>query len=146
MGGKIETNSYIRSLEQLPKHRAVLFDVTPKQLLEIAGHKFSSLYKWQLNNYRYGMGVFKIDWALSEPIPFKAEACRLAGTVHLGNTFEEIAKGEQLTWQGQHVDRPFVLLAQQSNFDISRAPGWEIYSVGILSCSQWFDKRYDGSH
>ena len=101
MGGKIETNSYIRSLDQLPKHRAVLFDVTPKQLLEIAGHKFSSLYKWQLNNYRYGMGVFKIDWALSGPIPFKAEACRLAGTVHLGNTFEEIAKGEQLTWQGQ---------------------------------------------
>ena len=122
LGGKIETNSYIRSLDQLPKHRAVLFDVTPKQLLEIAGHKFSSLYKWQLNNYRYGMGVFKIDWALSEPIPFKAEACRLAGTVHLGNTFEEIAKGEQLTWQGQHVDRPFVLLAQQSNFDPSRAP------------------------
>ena len=122
LGGKIETNSYIRSLDQLPKHRAVLFDVTPKQLLEIAGHKFSSLYKWQLNNYRYGMGVFKIDWALREPIPFKAEVCRLAGTVHLGNTFEEIAKGEQLTWQGQHVDRPFVLLAQQSNFDISRAP------------------------
>ena len=122
MGGKIETNSYIRSLDQLPKHRAVLFDVTPKQLLEIAGHKFSSLYKWQLNNYRYGMGVFKIDWALSGPIPFKDEACRLAGTVHLGNTFEEIAKSEQLAWQGQHVDRPFVLLAQQSNFDISRAP------------------------
>ena len=68
------------------------------------------------------MGVFKIDWALREPIPFKAESCRLAGTVHLGNTFEEIAKGEQLTWQGRHVDRPFVLLAQQSNFDPSRTP------------------------
>jgi phytoene dehydrogenase-like protein len=122
IGGKIETNSYIRSLDQLPKHGAVLFDVTPKQLLEISGHKFSRLYKWQLNNYRYGMGVFKIDWALSNPIPFKAGACRRAGTVHLGNTYEEIAKGEQLTWQGQHVDRPFVLLAQQSNFDISRAP------------------------
>lgn len=122
LGGKIETDSYIRSLDQLPKHRAVLLDVTPKQLLEIAGHKFSSLYKWQLNKYRYGMGVFKVDWALDEPIPFKAEMCRHAGTIHLGNTFEEIAKGEQLTWEGHHVDRPFVLLAQQSNFDPSRAP------------------------
>ena len=122
IGGSIETNSYIRSLDQLPKHRAVLFDVTPRQLLEIVGHKFSSFYKWQLSNYRYGMGVFKIDWALREPIPFKAGACRRAGTVHLGNTFEEIAKGEQLTWQGKHVDRPFVLLAQQSNFDSSRSP------------------------
>src|SRR5688572_9793468 len=78
LGGKIETNSYIRSLEQLPKHRAVLFDVTPRQLLEIAGHKLSSIYKWQLKNYRYGMGVFKVDWAINEPIPFKAESCRLA--------------------------------------------------------------------
>jgi phytoene dehydrogenase-like protein len=122
LGGRIETDTYVRSLDQLPKHRAVLLDVTPKQLLEIAGHKFSSFYKWQLGNYRYGMGVFKIDWALGQPIPFKAESCRLAGTVHLGNSFEEIAKGEQLTWEGQHVDRPFVLLAQQSNFDATRSP------------------------
>ncbi|HYI76372.1 MAG TPA: NAD(P)/FAD-dependent oxidoreductase [Chryseolinea sp.] len=122
LGGKIETNSYIRSLDQLPKHRAVLFDVTPRQLLEIAGHKLSSIYKWQLKNYRYGMGVFKVDWAINEPIPFKAESCRLSGTVHLGNTFEEIANSEQLTWKGQHVDRPFVLLAQQSNFDATRSP------------------------
>jgi phytoene dehydrogenase-like protein len=68
------------------------------------------------------MGVFKVDWALDRPIEFKAAECSLAGTVHLGNTYEEIATGEQLTWQGQHADRPFVLLAQQSNFDPSRAP------------------------
>ncbi|HEX6223738.1 MAG TPA: NAD(P)/FAD-dependent oxidoreductase [Chryseolinea sp.] len=122
LGGKIQTDTYIRSLDQLPKYKAVLFDVTPKQLLEIAGHKFSSLYKWQLKTYRYGMGVFKMDWALADTIPFKAEVCRRAGTVHLGNTFEEIAKAEQLTWRGQHVDRPFVLLAQQSNFDNTRSP------------------------
>ena len=66
MGGKIETNFYVRSLDQLPSSHAVLFDVTPKQLLQIAGHKFSSFYKWQLNRYRHGMGVFKIDWALDD--------------------------------------------------------------------------------
>lgn len=122
LGGKIETGFYVKSLEQLPSSRAVLFDVTPKQLLQIAGHKFSSIYKWQLSRYRYGMGVYKIDWALDGPIPFKAEECKHAGTVHLGNTFEEIAHTENATWKGKHVDKPFVLLAQQSLFDASRAP------------------------
>lgn len=122
LGGKIETDFYVRSLEQLPSARAVLFDVTPRQLLQIAGHKFTSIYKWQLQKYRYGMGVFKIDWALDTPIPFTSGACRTAGTVHIGNTFEEIAASEQLTWNGAHPDKPFVLLAQQSLFDPSRAP------------------------
>jgi phytoene dehydrogenase-like protein len=129
LGGKIETNFYVHSLSQLPSSHAVLFDVTPRQLLEIAGHKFSSLYKWQLNRYRYGMGVFKIDWALDGPIPFTAPECRQAGTVHLGNTLEEIIASEQLTSEGKHPEKPFVLLAQQSLFDASRAPegkhtGW----------------------
>lgn len=122
LGGTIETNFYVRSLSQLPSSRALLFDVTPKQLLEIAGHRFSSLYKWQLNRYRYGMGVFKIDWALDGPIPFAAPECRQAGTVHLGNTLEEIATSEQATAVGTHAEKPFVLLAQQSLFDPSRAP------------------------
>lgn len=122
LGGKIETDFYVRSLEQLPSARAVLFDITPRQLLQIAGHKFTSIYKWQLQKYRYGMGVFKIDWALDAPIPFTSGACRTAGTVHIGNTFEEIAASEQLTWNGAHPDKPFVLLAQQSLFDPSRAP------------------------
>ncbi|WP_184543470.1 phytoene desaturase family protein [Mucilaginibacter sp. FT3.2] len=122
IGGKIETNFYIQSLDQLPSAHAVLFDITPKQLLKIAGHKFSSIYKWQLERYRYGAGVFKVDWALDAPIPFKAEAVKQAGTVHIGNTFEEIADGEQLIWQGGHPDKPYVLLAQQSIFDRSRAP------------------------
>jgi phytoene dehydrogenase-like protein len=122
LGGIIETKFYVRSLSQLPSSTAVLFDVTPIQLLEIAGHKFSSFYKWQLKKYRYGMGVFKVDWALDEPIPFTAHECRSAGTVHLGNTWEEIATSEQLTTEGGHPEKPFVLLAQQSIFDASRAP------------------------
>lgn len=122
LGGKIETNFHVRSLRDLPSAHAVLFDVTPKQLLQIAGNEFSSLYKWQLNNYRYGMGVFKIDWALSEAIPFKADVCKQAGTIHLGNTLEEIVASEQLTSQGKLPEKPFVLLAQQSLFDRSRAP------------------------
>jgi len=122
IGGKIETNFHVRSLSQLPAARAVLLDITPKQLLDIAGNKLSSFYKWQLQRYHYGMGVFKIDWALDGPIPFTAAECRQAGTVHLGGTLEEIAAGEQATANGQHVQQPFVLLAQQSLFDITRAP------------------------
>ena len=122
IGGEVQMNTYIKSLEQLPSAHTILFDVTPKQLLQIAGHKFSSIYKWQLERYRYGMGVFKIDWALNEPIPFINADCRRAGTVHLGSTFEEIAAGELFTSQGRQADRPFVLLAQQSLFDQTRAP------------------------
>jgi len=122
LGGKIETGFMVQSLNQLPSSNAVLFDVTPKQLLQIAGDCFSPLYKWQLERYRYGMGVFKIDWALSGPIPFTSPECRMAGTVHLGNTLSEIAAGEQLSSSGGHPEKPFVLLAQQSLFDSSRAP------------------------
>ena len=100
----------------------MLFDVTPKQLLQIAGHRFSAIYKWQLKRYRYGMGIFKMDWALDGPIPFTNDNCRRAGTVHIGNTLSEIAASEQLTWDGGHPEKPFVLLAQQSLFDPSRAP------------------------
>lgn len=122
LGGKIETDFYVRSLQQLPSARAILFDTGPRQLLEIAGHRLSSLYKWQLQKFRYGMGVYKIDWALDAPVPFKSAACCQAGTVHIGNTFEEIASSEQATWEGSHPEQPFVILAQQSLFDTSRAP------------------------
>lgn len=122
LGGKIETDRYIKSLKELPSAKTILFDVTPKQLLQIAGHKFSSIYKWQLERYRYGVGVFKIDWALDGQIPFSNADAQKAGTVHLGNTIAEIAASEQLCWQGKHADKPFVLLAQQSLFDATRAP------------------------
>ncbi len=122
LGGKIETNVCVQSLEQLPSAHAVLLDVTPRQLLQIAGHRFSTIYKWQLKRYRYGMGVFKVDWALNAPIPFKAEACKKAGTVHIGNTINEIADYEQQIWNKKQLEQPFVLLAQPSLFDPSRAP------------------------
>ncbi|MDB5285986.1 MAG: FAD-dependent oxidoreductase [Mucilaginibacter sp.] len=122
LGGKIQTDTYVTSLQQLPSAHAVLFDITPKQLLQIAGHKFSPIYKWQLERYRYGDGVFKIDWALDAPIPFAANDCRKAGTVHIGGTLEEIVASEKAPANGQHSDRPYVLLAQQSLLDTSRAP------------------------
>ncbi len=122
IGGRIETGLFIKSLDELPPSKTVFFDVTPKQLLKIAGHRFSSIYKWQLERYRYGMGVFKVDWALDEPIPFTAPQARRAGTVHIGNTMEEIALSEKMSWQGQRAEKPFVLLAQQSLFDPLRAP------------------------
>jgi len=122
IGGKIETGIHVKSMTDIPSSRTLLFDLTPKQVLEIAGEKFSSFYKWQLQRYRYGMGVYKIDWALDGPIPFASSGCLSAGTVHLGNTFEEIADGEQMTSIGKHPEKPFVLLAQQSMIDPSRAP------------------------
>jgi len=122
LGGEIVTDFEVRTLGDLPPSRAVLLDVTPRQLLTIAGNKFTPLYQSQLRKFRYGMGVFKIDWALSAPIPFTARPCRLAGTVHLGNTFPEIAGAEKRTWDGTQSERPFVLLSQPSLFDATRAP------------------------
>lgn len=122
LGGRLETGVRVTSLDQLPSARVVLFDITPKQLLEIAGHKFTATYNWQLRRYKYGPGVFKIDWALDGPIPFRAQECERAGTVHIGGSFDEIAASEHAAWTGRHPDRPFVLLAQPSRFDSSRAP------------------------
>lgn len=122
LGGKIETGIYVKSLAQLPATKAVLFDTTPKQLMVIAGQSLSAFYQWQLKRFRYGMGVFKVDWALDAPIPFSDDACREAGTVHLGNRYADIAASERATALGHHPDRPFVLLAQQSLFDATRAP------------------------
>jgi phytoene dehydrogenase-like protein len=129
LGGVIQTDTLITSLNQLPASKALLLDLSPRQLLQLGGHRWSSLYRWQLEKYRYGMGVFKVDWALAEPIPFTAEVCRRAGTVHLGGTLEEIAAAEAQGIAGTPSERPFVLLAQQSLFDETRAPqgkhtGW----------------------
>ena len=122
LGGKIETNRPINSLNDLPSAKAVLFDVSPKQLLEIAGYKFSSIYKWQLERYAFGMGVFKVDWALDAAVPFTAAECQRASTVHIGNTLGEIAVAEQHTSNGKHVEKPFVLFSQPSVLDDTRAP------------------------
>ncbi|MBN8850518.1 MAG: FAD-dependent oxidoreductase [Sphingobacteriales bacterium 50-39] len=122
LGGKIQTNFEVKSLDQLPSSRAVLLDLTPRQLLRLGGHRWSSLYQSQLARYRYGMGVFKIDWALDGAIPFTAEECRRAGTVHIGGRLEEIVASEQTVWDGGHAEKPYILLAQQSLFDATRTP------------------------
>lgn len=123
LGGQVESDFYVRKLSDLPESKVILFDTSPRQMTEIAGESFSSFYKWQLNRYKYGMGVFKIDWAIEGDVPFTAEECRDAGTVHLGNTYEEIAYSEKITWQGKHPDNPFVLLAQQAKTDGTRRVG-----------------------
>jgi phytoene dehydrogenase-like protein len=122
LGGEIETSHSVRSLTDIPASRSVLFDTTPRQLLQIAADALPSWYRWQLRRFRYGPGVFKLDWALDGPIPWRALACLRAGTVHVGGTLPEIAAAERAVARGGHPDRPFVLLAQQSLFDSSRAP------------------------
>jgi phytoene dehydrogenase-like protein len=121
-GGKIETGRKVTSLAELAPSRAVLLDLTPRQILAVAADRLPAGYQRRLSRYRYGMGVYKIDWALSAPIPWRAEACRRAGTIHVGGTFEEIAAGERAAWNSQVPDKPFVLLAQPTLFDPSRAP------------------------
>jgi phytoene dehydrogenase-like protein len=122
MGGEIFTDWPVRSVNDVPRTRAVLFDVTPRQLLDIAGEHFTDGYNNALKRYRYGPGVFKVDFALDGPIPWEAEGCNRAGTVHLGGTLDEIAAGEGAVGRGEHPERPFILLAQQSLFDRTRAP------------------------
>src|SRR5438874_721680 len=121
-GGEILTNNSVDSIEQLPRARAMLFDVTPRQLLKIAGSRLPGGFRGKLERYRYGPGVCKLDWALDGPIPWKAAECARAGTVHVGGTFDEIAASERDCWEGKHSARPFVLLAQSTLFDPTRAP------------------------
>ncbi|HET7705082.1 MAG TPA: NAD(P)/FAD-dependent oxidoreductase [Thermoanaerobaculia bacterium] len=129
LGGEVATGRRVTSMRDVPEARAVIFDVTPRQLADIAADDLPARYAKRLRAFRYGPGVFKVDWALDGPIPWTAEACHRAATVHVGGTFEEIAAHESATWKGIASDRPFVLVAQQSMFDSTRAPagkhtGW----------------------
>ncbi len=122
LGGTIVTNARVESLDALPPARAILVDVTPRQLLRLARGRLPAGYARRLARYRYGPGVFKLDWALDGPIPWRSPECARAGTVHLGGSLEEIGASERAMWRGEHAERPFVLLAQQSLFDPTRAP------------------------
>jgi phytoene dehydrogenase-like protein len=122
LGGEIITGQEVTSLDDLPDTKAVLMDVTPRQILQICGNRLPVSYRRQLRAYRYGPGVCKVDYALSGPIPWKSAECARAGTVHLGGTLEEISASERAVWKGEHPEKPLVLLAQQSLFDTSRAP------------------------
>jgi len=122
LGGEVVTGTPVTSIDELPDSRAVLCDLSPAPFLRIAGHRLPAAYRRKLERYRYGMGVFKVDWALASPIPWTAEPCRRAATVHVGGTLDEIAASERAAWEGRHAERPFVLLAQHTPFDPSRAP------------------------
>ena len=122
LGGEIVTGTPIRSVDELPDVRAVLCDLSPKPLLRIAGHRFPERYRRRLERYRYGMGAYKVDWALDGPIPWRAANCARAGTVHLGGTLGEISLSEREAWEGRPAEHPFVLLTQPTLFDPSRAP------------------------
>ncbi|MBW2387328.1 MAG: NAD(P)/FAD-dependent oxidoreductase [Deltaproteobacteria bacterium] len=122
LGGEIECDRHITSLEQLPETRAVLFDLSPKAVTEIAGEQLPNRYRKRLGRYRYGPGTFKIDWALDGEIPWRDARVAAATTVHVGGKLEEIADSERDAWQGRHNDRPYLILCQQSHADPSRAP------------------------
>ena len=122
LGGKIQTGRKIASFKELPSARVSLLDVTPRQFAEIMGDQLMGSYREKLAHYRYGPGVFKMDWALDRPIPWHNPECLKSATVHLGGTFEEITAAESTVWCGQIPEKPLVILAQQSLFDTSRAP------------------------
>jgi phytoene dehydrogenase-like protein len=129
LGGRIETSHPVHLLADLPPSRVVLFDTSPNQLATIASPVLPTGYVHRLRGYRYGPGVFKVDWALDGPIPWADQACLEASTVHVGGTLDEIASSEQAVWRGEHPDKPFVIVVQPSLFDASRAPdgkhtGW----------------------
>jgi len=122
LGGDVVTGTRIRSLDDLPPAKIVLCDLSPRPFLEVAGRRCPPAYRRLLETYRYGPGAFKVDWALSAPIPWRAAECRAAGTVHLGGTFVEVADAERTVWEGKTASRPFVLLSQPTVFDPTRAP------------------------
>lgn len=129
LGGGIETGRWITNVDELPPAKAVVLDVTPRQLLKLAGHRLPERYKRKLERYRYGPGIFKVDWALSGPVPWTAAGCRTAGTVHLGGTLDEVSASEAAACGGRVSDKPFVLFVQASVCDPTRAPagqhtGW----------------------
>jgi len=122
LGSEIVTGSPVLNVDDLPRARAILFDLSPRPLLAIAGHRFPEHFRRALERYRYGPGAFKIDWALDAPIPWRDPRVAAAGTVHLGGTFDQIAAAERETFGGRHPERPYVLLAQPTLFDATRAP------------------------
>ncbi|MGD9648032.1 MAG: phytoene desaturase family protein [Pirellulales bacterium] len=132
LGGTIETGRLVRTLGNLPASRVVLFDTSPDQLAEIAEAELPAGYVRRLRRYRYGPGVFKLDYALAGPIPWRDPRVLEASTVHVGGTLDEIAWAESEVWRGRHPDRPFVMVVQQSQFDSSRAPDGK--QTGYMYC------------
>ena len=122
LGGEIETDAPVTSLRDIPSAKSILLDVSPRGAVAIAGDRFSTSYRRALENFKPGSGACKVDWALSAPVPWRDRACADAGTIHLGNTLGEIAESEDAPFHGRHAEKPFVLAAQPSLFDPTRAP------------------------
>jgi phytoene dehydrogenase-like protein len=122
LGGTVETSAPVHSLSELNGAGVIVLDLTPRQVLALAGSKLPDGERRALMRYRYGPGAFKVDWALSASIPWRDSRCSEAATVHIGGTFDEMIASEKAPWRGQQADRPFVLLVQPSLFDASRAP------------------------
>jgi phytoene dehydrogenase-like protein len=122
LGGEVETGRWVNSLNELPPARAVLLDLTPRQLIALAGDRLTGRHRAALRRFRYGPGVCKVDWALSGPVPWQAAACREAGTVHLGGTLAEVAHSEAEVIAGRLPDRPYCIVAQPGVADPTRAP------------------------
>ena len=122
LGGKIETNAPVRSLAELPAARAFLLDVTPREVLRLAVDVLPDHYRRALSHFRYGPGVFKVDWALAGPVPWRSPECARAGTLHLAGSYDQVAASEAQVARGEHPEHPMVLVAQPSCFDPTRAP------------------------
>ncbi len=145
LGGAIRTGEPITTLDELPPSRIVLCDTSPRALVRLAGARLPSGVRRAFERFRYGPGVWKVDWALSGPIPWMAPDCRDAGTVHIGGTLAELAESERAPWRGSVSERPFVLLAQPSIFDPSRAPAgrhtaWAYCHVPNGSCADMTER------
>ena len=147
LGGTIETGRWVKSVDELPPTRAILLDVTPKQAIAMAGHRWPNRYVKKLAKFRHGPGVFKVDWALAGPIPWRNPECRLAGTVHLGGTLDEVSETERAPFENRLAERPFVLLVQPSPFDPSRAPDGQHTAWGYChvpnGCAEDFTERIE---
>ncbi len=151
LGGRIETGVHVRRLADLPPARVVLFDTSPAALAEICGSVLPAGYVRRLRRYVYGPGVFKLDWALDGPIPWRDPRCLDASTVHVGGTLEEIAAAEAAVWRGEHPERPFVMVVQQSQLDPTRAPAGKhtgyayvhVPAASTLDCTDAIERQIE---
>ncbi len=143
LGGEIVTDWRVDTLEELPPSRAVLLDLTPRQVIAVARQHLPDRYLRRLGRYRYGPGVLKVDWALDGPVPWSAPACGRAATVHLGGTLSEIEAAERAPWEDRFSERPFVLFAEPTRFDATRAPAGKGIGWGYCHVPSGWDGDLD---
>ena len=135
MGGEVITGVPVRSLQDLPGAKATLLDLTPKQVMAVAGERITRGYRKGMARYRYGMGAFKMDWALDGPIPWRAPECAQAATVHVGGSFGEIADAEETVWQGGHPEAALCAAGPAHSIRPKPCPGRQAHRVGVLPCA-----------